>query len=334
MTETIPNKPLPTVSVVILNWNGKEFLARCLEAVYSQNYQDFEVILIDNASKDGSIEEVEIRWPEVRVIRLERNIGFAAANNLGARLAEGRWLALLNNDAFPDPEWLGTLIGATQRYPEYTFLGSRLLQDRDRNVLDGTGDVYHISGLAWRRNYNQPVGEAGNDTEEIFSPCAAAALYSLEIFRQVGGFEEDFFSYHEDVDLSFRLHLQGHRCLYVPQAVVAHVGSASTGKRSDFAVYHGHRNLVWSYFQNMPATLFWKYLPAHLIANLIFLIYYSIRGQGKAIWRAKMDALSGIPNALRKRRQIQANLKVGTAEISRLLEHGWLKPYLFRFRAR
>jgi GT2 family glycosyltransferase len=140
--------------------------------------------------------------------------------------------------------------------------------------------------------------------------------------------------YHEDVDLGFRLRLRGNRCLFIPQAVVRHVGSASTGKKSDFSVYHGHRNLVWSYFQNMPGKLFWKYLPAHLLANVVFLVYYSLRGQASVIWRAKWHAFLGLPRALRKRKIIQRQCRISPDEISRVFEHGWLKPYTEEFRKR
>jgi GT2 family glycosyltransferase len=140
--------------------------------------------------------------------------------------------------------------------------------------------------------------------------------------------------YHEDVDLGFRMRLLGYRCLYVPSAIVYHKGSASTSIKSDFAVYYGHRNLVWSFFQNMPGWLLLKYLPAHLLANLVFLVYYSLRCQAAPIWRAKWHAFLGLPRALRKRRSIQKNRQISPEEISQVLEHGWLKPYIQEFRKR
>jgi GT2 family glycosyltransferase len=120
----------------------------------------------------------------------------------------------------------------------------------------------------------------------------------------------------------------------VPGAIVHHIGSASTSVRSEFAVYHGHRNLVWSYFQNMPGYLVWKYLPAHLLSTLIFLVFYGTRGRARAIWRAKWDAMKGLPRALRKRRVVQAARKIDEREIDRILNHKWLDPYLLGLRAR
>ncbi len=145
-------------------------------------------------------------------------------------------------------------------------------------------------------------------------------------FLDVGGFDEDYFSYQEDVDLGFRLRLQGLRCFFVPQAVVHHVGSASTGKHSDFAIYHGHRNLVWTYVKNMPAPLFWVFLPLHLVANLFTMIKFFLTGHGNAIWRAKLDAAKGIGLMIRKRRKIQQNRQVTVAAIYRVINHNLFAP--------
>jgi GT2 family glycosyltransferase len=334
MPTSLPNPLAPVVSIVVVNWNGAQVLPRCLEALSAQTYRDFEVIVVDNGSTDGSTDDLEAHWSGVRVLRLGENKGFAVANNLGAVEARGRWLVLVNNDAFPETKWLEILIEATQQYPEYTFFGSRLVQYHNPEMMDGAGDVYHISGLAWRRYYNHPVSEIKHQVEEIFGPCAAAAMYLRKNFLKVGGFAEYYFSYHEDVDLSFRLRLAGYRCLYIPDAVVKHIGSATTGVQSDFAVYYGHRNLVWSFFQNMPTRLLWKYLLAHIVANLIYLVYYSSRGQARAIWRAKWDAFRDLPAALRRRRGIQESCAVGPVEIDRVVEHGWLGPYILGFRSR
>lgn len=332
----IPSQPAPQISVVVVNWNGAKVLLRCLDSLVAQTFADYEIIVVDNASSDHSADRLESRWQGVRVARLEKNYGFAAANNIGARLARGQWLALLNNDAFPHRDWLACLLAATRDNPQFAFFASRLIQAEDNTRLDGTGDVYHVSGLALRRYYNQSAVQMGREAQEVFSPCAAAALYSRDAFLQVGGFDEDFFNYHEDVDLGFRLRLQGRRCLYVPSALVEHLGSASHSKRSDLAVYYGHRNLVWTYWKNMPTPLFWRYLPAHLAANLFYLAYYSLRGQWRAIWRAKIDAVRGLSKMLRKRRDIQRNRRVSAAEIARVLEHAWrapLREFLARQRA-
>jgi GT2 family glycosyltransferase len=317
----------PLVSIIVLNWNGEKYLPRCLDAIAKQTFTDYEVIIIDNASTDHSVDHVEQHWPGFQVVRLDENLGFAIANNLGAKIARGNWVALLNNDAYPRPEWLENMMKAIQNYPMYSFFASCILQADDPDLIENAGDIYHISGLAWPRRRNATYNETPLETDEVFSACAAAALYKREAFLQVGGFNEKFFSHHEDVDLGFRLRLQGYRCLFVPEAVVLHVGSASFGFQSDKVVYQVNRNLVWSFVSNMPGWLFWKYLPAHIISNLIFLLYYTFRHRASAIWRAKFDALRGLPAAIEARKLIQKNRKVKDAEISQAMDHNWLNPY-------
>ncbi len=253
------DRETPRVSVIIVNWNGAKILPQCLASLARQTYTDFEIIIIDNGSTDGSVDQLEKHWPKIRVKRLKENLGFAKANNLGGHQARGLWLALLNNDAFPEPGWLKELVQASERYPDFSFFASHLIMADRPEYIDGLGDIYHISGMAWRRGHGKHHQNFSSEVSEVFGPCAAAALYPRDLFLRVGGFDEDFFCYHEDVDLAFRLRLRGHRCLYVPQALVKHLGSKSQGAHSDFVIYHSHRNLVWTYIKNMPGKLFWIY---------------------------------------------------------------------------
>ncbi len=202
---------------------------------------------------------------------------------------------MLNPDAFPEPRWLEALLQAAAAHPEFSFFASRQLQANAPHLLDGAGDALHISGLAWRRYAGYPAAQFGSETVEVFGPCGAAALYSRQAFLNAGGFDETFFSYHEDVDLAFRLRLQAERCLYVPEAVVHHIGSASLGPDSDFALYHWQRNFVWSFVKNMPSALLWEALPAHLLANLIYLVNYLLRGKGRILLKAKMQLCADYP---------------------------------------
>jgi GT2 family glycosyltransferase len=326
----------PIISVIIVYWNSAEYLPRCLENLNLQAFRNFEVVLIDNGSTDNGIKDIEQRYPNLplRIKKLDQNLGFAAANNVGARLARGQWLALLNTDTYPEPDWLEKLILASECHPEYSCFSSRQIQVNASDLLDGCGDAYHVSGMAWRRYLGYPANQYGLEQEEIYSPCAAAALYSRDAFLEAGGFDEDFFSYYEDVDLGFRLRLCGYRCLYVPDAIVHHVGSGTFGVKSDFAFYHSHRNLVWTFVQNMPLALFWKYLPAHIMANVIYVAYYTLLGRGKVLWKAKWDALRGLPNALKKRQKIQSNRRVSNADLLSTMERGWLQPYLLGYHLR
>jgi len=323
-------RPTPNISVIIVSWNSAIYLPRCLSALVAQSYRDFEVLIVDNGSSDNAILNVEDSYPtlDLRVERLEKNTGFAVANNIGARLVQGKWLALLNADAFPEPDCLKQLLQAVDDNPEFTFFASRQIQANTPELLDGTGDAYHVSGLAWRENYNNLASKYGMQSGEVFSACAAAALYLRDDFMKVGGFDEDYFSYHEDVDLGFRLRLTGGRCLYVPQAVVHHVGSASTGKTSDFSYYYGHRNLVWTFFKDMPAVLFWIYLPVHMLMNIYLSASYLFKEKRSIILKSKVDAFRVLPAILRKRKYVQQLRSVSTREIHRVMIKELFAPYL------
>jgi len=279
--------------------------------------------VVDNGSTDRSLDNLPTTPIETVIIRAGRNLGFAAGNNFAIREhVRAEWVALLNPDAFPKSDWLERLLGAAATHKEYNFFGCKMIDARRRTFLDGTGDVYHVSGLHWRDGHGCSDSPAYDVAEEIFSPCAAAAMYRTRDVLDVGAFDEDFFCYAEDVDLGFRLRLAGHRCMYVPDAIVEHIGSGITGVRSNFSLYHGHRNLVWTYVKNMPSWLFWVYLPYHLLLNLYSLFIFTVRGQPVPLWRAKRDALRGLPRVWRKRRVIQAGRRVAPSAIRSVLRGG------------
>ena len=320
-----------TVAVLVVNWNAGPLLARCLQSLARQTRAPDRIVVVDNASSDGSLDLAAPYLGGAEVIRLKENIGFARANNIAARAAGAvDALALLNPDAFPEPAWLAALVDAAARRPGFAAFASQLRLDAAPDRLDGAGDSYHVSGRAWRNGHNAPIATWPAGESEVFAPCAAAALYRRAAFEEIGGFDERFFCYFEDVDLGFRLRLRGHRCVYVPDAIVRHVSSALSGYRSDFAVYHGERNAVWTFVKNMPGPLFWFYLPQHLALNLAALGYYPWRGQGRVVWRAKRDAMLGLPAALRERRAVQQR-RVEWRALRRAMVRGITAPYISRY---
>jgi GT2 family glycosyltransferase len=322
-----------TVAVVIVNWNGGGLLDRCLQSLDDQRRRPDHIIVVDNASTDHSLEQAASRIRHVQLIRLAENIGFARANNLAARAASGYdALALLNPDVFADPEWLEALVTAADSHREAAAFASRMLMAAAPRYLDGVGDSYHASGRAWRRGHGVASAAWPPGDAEIFGPCAAAALYRREAFEEVGGFDERYFCYFEDVDLAFRLRLRGYQCRYVHAAVVQHVGSAVTGRRSDFSVYHGERNAVWTFVKNMPGPLLWMYLPQHMMLNVAALLFYPWRRQGRAVLAAKLDALRDLPVVLQQRTQVQRSRRVTSRAIRRQLARRVLAPYSARYR--
>ena len=308
------------ITVVIVNYNGGEMIIESLQALRRQTFRDFSIVVVDNHSGDGSSERIAADFPEVVLFALKENIGFAAGNNFALQhgpLAE--WIVLLNPDAFPRSDWLACLLRTAELNPDFDIFGSRLCSDSDGMVLDGIGDAYHVSGLVWREAHGCRTAARYLEKQEIFSPCAAAAMYRSRPLIEVGGFDDDLFCYVEDVDLGFRLRLAGYRSLYVPDAVVQHLGSGVVGIHSDFQIYHGHRNVVWVYVKDMPSVLFWALLPLHIAMNMAGIVWFTLRGQGRVILRAKWDAIKGIPKFWRKRDAIQSARRISTWMILRSL---------------
>jgi len=285
----------PFFSILILCWNSNAYLRKCLQSVSDQTLKDFEVILIDNGSPEPVPPDLVSHFTDLDIhfYSLEKNIGFAGGNNFAADLSRGQYLVLLNSDAFPQRDWLAEIYQAISRHPECTF-ASKLIMASDPSRLDGEGDNYHATGLVWRRSFRRPVSHSTAVEKEVFSACAAAAVYPRTAFTAAGGFDPDYFAYTEDVDLGFRLRLAGIPCVYLPSAVVYHVGSGSTRYRSDLSVYYGQRNLVWTFLKNMPGCLLAVLFPFHLLMNLALILVSCFRKQGMVTLRAKRDAFASL----------------------------------------
>ncbi len=316
-----------SVSVIIVNWNSGNLLAECVKHVKVQTVQPAQILIVDNASSDNSLAGISEFGANIKLLRLNTNIGFSAANNFALSECDTDLIVLLNPDVFPAADWLERLVEAANNHPDVAAFGSRQLSQNDHDILDGTGDIYHVSGLAWRNRHGEKQHKRDLITREIFSPCAAAALYRRSVLNDVGGFDEDFFCYLEDVDIGFRMRLAGHKSLYVPEAVVYHVGSASTGDQwSDFAVYHGFRNVVWVFIKNIPSVLLWLLFPLHIMMNMSAILFFSMRGQGNVILKAMKNAMMGIPAMWKKRHPIQANRVISIGDVWRLLDKRILPP--------
>jgi N-acetylglucosaminyl-diphospho-decaprenol L-rhamnosyltransferase len=307
----------PLVRVVVVNFNGGPHLRRCIECLLRQTERRFESVIIDNGSTDASLDDLPSH-PKLRVVRLGRNTGFARANNIGIDGCVAPLVALLNPDAFAEPGWLAALVRAAERWPAAVMFGSLQICADNPDLLDGAGDAYFCAGTFWRGGHagaRPPIAPSG----EAFGPCAAAALYRTDWLRRVGGFDERFFCYAEDVDLAFRLRLAGGRCLQVPDAVVAHVGSATTGEASDFSVYHLARNQVWTFLKCMPWPLLALLLPAHIGLLGATLLRARKRGQAALVARALRDAVRVLPAIWLSRRAIQSQRRARVAQIAAAL---------------
>lgn len=298
----------PRIRVIIVNYNGRAFLPRCFEALAAQTFAAFETVAVDNASTDGSaalaLPDSRFRW-----LRLDRNLGFAAGNNAGATGFDGEWIVTLNPDAFPQPDWLERLMAAVDRHPGIAMLGSTQIDASRPDILDGSGDCFFALGLPWRGNNGHGLNDLPPEGE-VFGPCAAAAAYSARRFHELGGFDERFFCYYEDVDLAFRMRLAGGRCIQVADAVVHHVGSGITGRTSSFVHFHSARNRVWLFVKNMPSWALWLLLPGHIVLNCALLAWGAKRGHGRAVLDGMIKAVAGLGPVWTDRRRVQAERKV------------------------
>ena len=304
----------PLVSIVLLNWNGKHHLERCLPSLVAQTCQDFEIILVDNGSTDGSVAYIQANYPSVRLIQNAENLGFAAANNQGIALARGRLIVVLNNDTELDPRWLETLVAAAEAHPEMGAFASLVLFDSQRDTIDSAGITVSVLGHGFQNRLGTPVADE-MEAHEVFGVCAAAAMYRRELLDDVGLFDADYFIYYEDVDLAWRARLRGWRSVFVPPSVVYHVHSATVGRASPTKKKLLVRNRLWTVVKNypFPAVLaFALPIAAFEMANLIISL---LRGDTAPLTGLR-ESLRGMRSALRKRATIQSRRMVSFRQIA------------------
>lgn len=308
------------IAVVIVNYNSGDLLSKCIDHLLRQSRPADIIMIVDNASQDNSMDALS-EYPELNICKLETNKGFAGANNIAFnKMATADYFITLNPDAFPEPDFIEKLEEAARDHPEYSSFASRMMLDI--NTVDGAGDAYHISGLAWRNLHNRRYYPDQHQAREVFAPCAGAAMYRAKDVIEMGGFDDSFFCYMEDIDLGYRLQLRGKRCLYVPGANVLHIGSAIVSKYPGFATYYGHRNMVWVLVKNTPNPLLLLALPAHLIMSILLAVVFLARGQSSLYMRAKIDALRGLGRVWNQRKHIQKTRRISSWRLLRLYEFG------------
>lgn len=282
----------PDFSVLIVNYNGAAYLQGAVDSLKAQTHRSFEVILLDNASSDGSVDALDTSGlPAVTLLREAENHGFARGNNLAAAAAKGRWLALLNPDARAAPDWLAAIDRGIAAYPDTRTFACTQLALGVADMLDGAGDAYLLFGFPWRGGLGHPAVDLPGPGH-CFSACGASAVYEAALFRRLGGFDERFFCYCEDVDLGYRLQLIGEDCRFLPDAVIEHAGSGISGRDSDFVTYHGARNRVWTYVKNTPSGLLALTLPGHVALTLYVLARNSFTPRFNPMLKGLVDGFA------------------------------------------
>jgi GT2 family glycosyltransferase len=323
MAQSLPTQTdaeAPLLTVAVLSYDGRHLLEVILPSLARQSFRDFEVVVVDNGSRDDTLDWLGEHWPQVQVVSLPHNVGVTAALNVCAHAGRGELVGLFNNDLELEPDCLGELVAALQEYRQAGWAGAKLRDFEQRDVLDGAGDVFTWAATGGRRGHGERDVGQYDEPRAIFGACGGAALYRRTTLQRVGEFDEDFFAFYEDFDWNLRAQLAGFSCRYVPSAVVYHMGSATIGRGlSDFTRYHLWRNTLWIVAKDLPARALLRHAP-HLLLGQLVNLAVAIRDRKLAIWlRVWRDALGGLPRMLRKRREVQAQRRISASALEAIV---------------
>ncbi len=265
------------VTIVIPNLDGIQYLDACLCSLRTQSMQDFSVILIDNGSEDGSADFIKTHYPEVQVRRFKKNMGFCRAVNEGIRMSSTPYVILLNNDTICESTFVEEMVRAIERTHGFSC-AAKLVMMQDPERMDDAGDFYCALGWAFARGKGKPA--AGYNREyRIFSSCAAAAIYRRDVLEKIGLFDEELFSYLEDIDVAYRARIAGYDNYFAPKAVVRHVGSATSGSTyNKFKTRYSSRNNIYLIYKNMPWPQILLNSPFLLAGFLIKMLFFARKG--------------------------------------------------------
>ena len=329
----MPSDP-PLVSVIVVNHNQRQLLRRCLLSLGAQSFTNFEILVVDNGSTDGSRDLandqslLRAQW-----IRNPGNAGFCAAVNQGIKIARGSYIALLNNDAEARPDWLRALVESLERRPAAGMAASKILNGRDPAILDKAGHLIYADGQNRGRGSGERDRGQYDRVEEVAWPDGCAALYRRELFDQIGGFDEDFFAYGDDAELGLRARIGGWKCVYAPGAIVHHRLGSTLGQYSEQRIFLIERNRLWLAAKLFPWRLLWLN-PFYFLLRLVLTALAALAGRGdagaarssigisgllKCIIRAEMAALAGLPAMLRKRREIRSFRRLTPAQVAQVI---------------
>lgn len=326
--ETQKSAAGPFISIIIVNYNGKYLLKDCLESLYSQSFKGIEIILVDNASQDGSIEYVSTAFPDVKIVPLPRNIGFAGANNEGFKQAKGRYIMLLNNDAEVDQICIERLYDVMEAHSD-VGIGATKMIVYGENIIDSAGDGF-ASNLKGLKRGEGLSPDLFNREELVFGACAGAALYRRAMIEDIGFMDEDFFLIQEDTDLNFRAQLAGWKVMYVPSAVVYHKVRSTIGHMSDIATYYTLRNSEFVRIKNIPLAIFLRCLPEFVFGEILDIIYFALKHwRFRTYIKAKIDVFKSLRKTLKKRKDIMKRIKkVDNKYLYGIMTPVWNKKFL------
>lgn len=311
------------IAIVIPNWNGKKYLKSCINSLLQQSITP-NIIVVDNGSVDGSPEYIERNFPQVKLIKLSTNHGFTGGVNTGIKEAirDGQdFVALFNNDAIADKYWLENLTQAMSKHKNVGIVTGKFMRD-NKEHLDSTGDFLTTRGLPFPRGRNEIDKGQYDKSNYVFGATGGASLYRAKMLKQIGLFDEKFFAYFEDGDISFRAQLADWKVYYEPKAVAYHKVGGTSSKLGSFSRYHSTKNFHLLFLKNMPGVLFWKYFPLAVIQSFRMAIGAIIHRQYLTHLKGYFAAVLLLPHCLMQRRKIQKTRKVSIEYINSILIHG------------
>lgn len=293
------------ISVIIPNYNGSKYIKQCLNSLKKQTYENYELIIIDNASQDNSIKIIEKHYPQVNLIKNKQNYGFSIAVNQGIKASKGEYVVLLNNDTVVFEDWLGNLVKCIEKDKKIFSVCSKMIRYNEKDKIDDAADEYNILGWAYKCGDGESIDKYIKD-RQVFSSCGGAAIYRKSVFEEIGYFDENFFAYMEDVDISYRAKIHGYKNIYCSSAKVYHIGSATTGsKYNSFKIKLAARNNIYVMYKNMPIIQLLINLPFLLLGQFVKFIFFSIRGFRKEF----IDGLAEAFKNIRKIEKIKFSIK-------------------------
>lgn len=320
------------ISVVIPNYNRADLLGACLASLRAQTHRDFEVIVVDNGSDDGSPEMTASEYPEVRLIRLAENKGFSEAVNRGIAESRGGLIALLNNDAEADPAWLSELHNASAAHPEAGFFASKILFYDRHDIIDTVCDGFSVAGFGYKKGWGEIDNGQYDQLSYVFGACGGAAAYrktTLDAVARDGEyFDEEYFAFGEDLDISFRAQSLGYRCVAVPGARVYHRIRATAGNSSRMAIFLGYRNFLLTVIKNFPARSIIRHLPSLTAFWCLSILADFVKTRRFNVLKAYLAAIRMMPSMKAKRKMIASTRKIGLKQFDALLDRGWLLLWL------
>jgi hypothetical protein len=306
-------------SVIIPTYNGIKHIPPCLDSLRNQSKRADEILVVDDGSSDGTASLIANSYPDVRLVRLEKNRGFAAAVNEGISHSSGDYIALLNNDTQVHPEWLAELAKVIDEQSGISFCSSKMLFAEKPDVINSIGIGFTRSGIAMDVGYRQKDAPRFNQPRPILGACAGAAIYRRSLFEQIGLFDEDLFMWYEDVDLSLRAQLTGHKCLYVPTAIVYHKGGGTVSSKEGKHIFYCSRNQILILIKNLPRPLLTKYMLRLSVVCAKHSIKSILEGNASPI-AGYYAALRSLKCCLKKRQVIQAKTSISADTLLHLLQ--------------